>query len=350
MTTWGESHGSAVGVVIDGCPSGLLLSKEDIQKQLFFRMSGKEYTSPRQETDMVEILSGVFEGKTTGMPIFLLIRNVDGKKEDYEDQQYIIKPGHAAFTYLEKYGIFDYFGGGRASARETVCRVAAGAIAKKILEHFGIFVLAFVRSVGDLCIPYVNCEDPKTLDLLRKKSPILCPDETTSHQILQALEKIQQERDSIGGVVEAFAYHLPVGLGDPVYEKLSSNLAKALFSIPAVKGLEIGDGFQSARQKGSEHNDRFCIRDQEIALESNHCGGMLGGISTQGPLHVKVAFKPTPTIGKVQKTVTTEKNEIEHSFQGRHDPCVAIRAVVVVESMIQLVLVDALLLQRCSRL
>jgi chorismate synthase len=351
ITTWGESHGPSVGVVIDGCPAGLFITVEDIQATLVLRSCGRAYTSARKEPDMVEILSGVFEGQTTGAPISLLIRNLDTRSEDYLDQKNIIKPGHAQFTYLEKYGIFDYFGNGRASARETVCRVAAGAIAKKILDVSGIKVVAFLHSCGNVSLTEdFSILDTDSLDVLRRKSPILCPEEAVSNLMLQEIQKALEEKDSVGGIVEAIVYPVPSGLGDPVYDKLSANLGKALFSIPAVTGVEIGDGFLSSRKKGSEQNDSPYLKDGKVGFLSNHAGGIVGGISNGEPIRVKVSFKPTSSIGKLQKTVTIDKKDIHHSFIGRHDPCVAIRAVAVVEAMIQLTLVDALLLQRCSRL
>ncbi len=315
ITTWGESHGKAIGVVIDGCPAGLAISEADVQIELDRRAPGiTPYTSPRKEPDIVHIYSGVFEGLTTGAPISLVIFNADADSSSY--QKDILRPGHANFTYLEKYGIFDYRGGGRASARETACRVAAGAIAKKLLSHFGI-----------------SCH---------------------AH-LLTSMEKIAQAQaagDSIGGIVEFVAEGLPAGLGDPVYEKLEANLAKAMLSIPASKGFEIGEGFAAADMHGSEHNDSFVNNDGKIETRTNHAGGTLGGISTGMPLSGKVAFKPASSIAISQETLTTSGLEarLELSTKARHDPCVAIRAVPVVEAMLALVLADALLMQRSAQL
>ena len=315
ITTWGESHGKAIGVVIDGCPAGLAISEADIQMELGRRAPGiTPYTSPRKEPDIAHIYSGVFEGLTTGTPISIIIYNADADSSSY--QKDILRPGHANFTYLEKYGIFDYRGGGRASARETACRVAAGAVAKKLLTHFGI---------------------------------------TCNARLLTPMDKIAQAQaagDSIGGIVEFIAQGLPAGLGDPVYEKLEANLAKAMLSIPASKGFEIGEGFRAADMRGSEHNDSFINNGGEIETRTNHAGGTLGGISTGMPLVGKVAFKPASSIAMPQETLTTSgiKNRLELSPKARHDPCVAIRAVPVVEAMLALVLADALLMQRSAKL
>ena len=296
-------------------PAGLALSEADIQIELDRRAPGKmPYTSPRKEPDIVHIYSGVFEGLTTGAPISLIIFNADADPSSY--QKDILRPGHANFTYLEKYGIFDYRGGGRASARETACRVAAGAIAKKLLIHFGI-----------------SCHA----------------------RLLTSMETIAQAQaagDSIGGIVEFIAEGLPAGLGDPVYEKLEANLAKAMLSIPASKGFEIGEGFAAADMRGSEHNDTFINKGGKIETRTNHAGGTLGGISTGMPLVGKVAFKPASSIPRPQDTLTTSglETQLKLPAHARHDPCVAIRAVSVVEAMLALVLADALLMHRAARL
>lgn len=353
ITTFGESHGAAIGVVIDGCPAGLLLSKEEIDSELAFRQpGGNPYTSPRAEKDEAEILSGLFEGKTTGAPIALVIRNKDVDSTKYEPIKDLLRPGHANFTYLHKYGIFDYRGGGRSSARETAARVAAGAVAKKLLAHHQIDLCAFVAEIGGIAI---DEPDLAHLSALRKKtrsSPIFCPDEKTSAEIMRAIEKVKQEGDSLGGILQGVV-HLPAGLGDPVYCKLEAMLASAMLSLPATKGFEIGSGFAAARMKGSEHNDAFDIDEQgRVTTVTNFAGGTLGGISTGLPLTFRVAFKPTSSIKKPQKTVSTkgEKKAFLLPEGSRHDPCVAIRAVPIIEAMTALVLADALLMNRSAKL
>lgn len=352
MTTWGESHGKAVGVVIDGCPAGLEISDTEINNALFWRAPGRNsFTSPRVEIDAAEILSGVFEGKTTGAPISIIIPNKDVDSSKYESNKNLLRPGHANFTYLEKYGNFDYRGGGRASARETVCRVAAGAIAKKCLQHYDIQIVAYIKKIGN----YVAATNGMPIDVLHQStymSPIFCPDEIIEKEMIELIEKCKKEGDSLGGVIEFIAEGIPIGLGDPVYEKLEAKLAHALLTLPAAKGFEIGSGFASAGMLGSEHNDRFIKTDGKICTETNHAGGVLGGISTGMPLVGKVVFKPTSSIMKPQQTLSTEGNEATLQLpQGsRHDPCVAIRAVPIVESMVALVLIDAILLNRGTRL
>lgn len=354
ITTFGESHGPAIGVVIDGCPAGLPISTEEIRDELSLRKTGKtSYTSPREEKDDPEILSGVFEGKTTGAPIALVIRNRDADSSKYEPIKDLLRPGHANYTYLEKYGIFDYRGGGRSSARETAARVAAGAIAKKLLAHFGIQTCAFVSEIGGIAMappPFKN------LGLLRKKTlanPIFCPDEKAAKKMMEAIEAAKNEGDSLGGILHGAAAGLPAGLGDPVYQKLEANLAYAMLSLPATKGFEIGSGFAAARMKGSEHNDAFEADPKgKIRPATNLAGGTLGGISTGAPLLFRVAFKPTSSIEKPQKSVsiTGKKRTFKLPPGSRHDPCVAIRAVPIVDSMLALVLADALLMNRLSRL
>ncbi|MBP7074643.1 MAG: chorismate synthase [Rhabdochlamydiaceae bacterium] len=325
ITTWGESHGPAVGVVIDGCPAGLELSVQDLIPDLKRRAPGQKLTSPRKEDDEPEILSGVFNGVTTGAPISILIRNQNQNSQAYKALENILRPGHAGFTYLAKFGIFDHRGGGRSSARETVCRVAAGAVAKKLLKQFNVTCDAYLAQVGSA---------------------------TTPEEIVTLIEEVQASGDSIGGVVEFKTSKLPVGLGDPVYEKLEANLAKALLSLPATKGFEIGEGFQAAKMRGSEHNDSFVAVEGIIEPGSNHAGGTLGGISTGLPVIGRVVFKPTSSIKKPQETVTLggSRTLLQLGDDARHDPCVAVRAVPVVEAMVALVLADALLLNRISKL
>lgn len=317
ITTWGESHGPAIGVVIDGCPAGLELSIDDLIPDLRRRAPGQSlYTSPRKESDLPEILSGVFEGKTTGAPISILIWNQGHDSKAYTVLENVMRPGHAGFTYLAKYGIFDHRGGGRASGRETACRVAAGGVAKKLLHQWGI-----------------KCEASLVLDE-------------------EALKKVMEEGDSIGGTVGFQVEGLPAGIGDPVYEKLEANLAKAMLSIPASKGFEIGEGFAAAAMRGSEHNDPFMVTNGVAHPSTNNAGGTLGGISTGLALTGRVAFKPTSSIKKEQQTVTTAGEIVTLTLppEARHDPCLAIRAVPVVEAMVALVLVDAILMNRTVKL
>jgi len=354
ITTFGESHGPAIGVVIDGCPANLPLIKDDIDKELAHRQPGKTpYTSPRAEKDEVEILSGVFNNKTTGAPIALLIRNKDADSSKYEPIKELLRPGHANFTYLEKYGIFDYRGGGRSSARETAARVAAGAIAKKLLAHFSIEICAFVAEIGGVGIAE---PDLKHLSVLRKKilaNPIFCPDSKAADKMMEKIEEAKKEGDSLGGILQCAATHLPVGLGDPVYGKLEALLASAMLSLPATKGFEIGSGFAAARMKGSEHNDAFDLDDKgKITTVTNYAGGTLGGISTGLPLTFRVAFKPTSSIRKTQSTVSLKKEKKPFNLPegSRHDPCVAIRAVPIIEAMTALVLADALLMNRSAKI
>ncbi len=354
ITTWGESHGKAIGVVIDGCPAGLPISDEEINRELSFRQGGKTpYVTPRGELDEASIYSGVFEGKTTGAPLSIIIFNKDADSSKYEPIKDLLRPGHANFTYLEKYGIFDYRGGGRSSARETACRVAAGAVAKKLLAHFGVEIVAYIKAIGGIQMQSPSFDSPAQVRKKAQESPIFCPDSAASAKMIQALEKVKEEGDSLGGIIEAVAFNLPIGLGDPVYEKLEANLAKAMLSLPATKGFEIGSGFAAAGMKGSEHNDAFILDDKgNVTTETNFAGGTLGGISTGSPLIFRTAFKPTSSIKKPQKTVSTskEKKEFKLPEGSRHDPCVTIRAVPIVEAMTAIVLADALLMNRVSKL
>jgi len=349
ITTFGESHGSGIGVVIDGCPAGLELTSQDIDLELARRRPGaRAHTSPRNEDDRVDILSGLFEGKTTGAPIALWIKNKDADSSAYEAVKNLYRPGHANFTYLEKYGVFDHRGGGRASARETAARVAAGAVAKKLLAHEGIEVVGFLCAVGDVVCPDVEM---KQLREQTRLSPLFCPDRAIETAMVQVLSVAQEAGDSLGGVVGCVAT-VPVGLGDPVYNKLEALLAYAMLSIPASKGFEIGEGFAAARMQGSQHNDRFMAEGDGVRLATNHAGGTLGGISTGEPLVFRVAFKPTSSIRKPQETVTVDGQvaTLQMPTTARHDPCVAIRAVPVVEAMAALVLADAVLLNRSARI
>lgn len=351
ITTFGESHGKAMGVIIDGCPSGLSITKEEIQADLAFRSPGKTpFVSPRKEQDLVTILSGVFQEKTTGAPLCLLIENHGADSSAYEATKQILKPGHAHFTYLEKYGNFDYRGGGRSSGRETAARVAAGSIARKLLKNYNIFTCAFIEKIDkyQATIPDFPIEQLKQVTY---ENPIYCPDEASSKHMIEAILETQRQGDSIGGIVGFKTSLLPTGLGDPVYLKLDACLAFAMMSIPASKGFEIGEGFSSSEMSGSAHNDPFIHREKTQPL-SNHAGGVLGGISSGLPLYGKVAFKPTSSIRKTQTSVTTEGIPADFTLSpnAKHDPCIAIRAVPVVDAMMCLVLIDALLMQKTTRL
>lgn len=350
ITTWGEPHGKAIGVVIDGCPAGLTIDEEVINLELSFRSPGKSpYTSPRKEPDRAEIYSGIFEGKTTGAPLSIIIYNQDIDSSKYEPIKHLLRPGHANYTYQEKYGIHDYRGGGRASARETACRVAAGAVAKKFLNQFNIVPLAYICEIAAITAA-IDYENLNVLSV--KNSPLFCPDGLAEEKMSQAISSALENQDSVGGVVELYIRNMPVGLGDPVYERVDASLASAMLSIPASKGFEMGSGILSARMRGSENNDPFISNNNQISTSSNHAGGSLGGITNGMPLIARVAFKPTSSIMKEQQSVDREGNA--SAFQlpmgSRHDPCVAIRAVPVVEAMAALVIADAILLNRCIRM
>ena len=351
ITTWGESHGSAVGVVVDGCPAGLQLSAEDVQKELERRRPGQSRASTsRQEADRVEILSGIFEGKTTGMPISMLVWNKDADSSAYDLIKNKPRPGHADFTYQMKYGLRDHRGGGRASARETVGRVAAGAIAKKILILEGIHIMGYVVELGGIKAN-IESSNISELSIRAESNPIRCPDQDVAKNMLQRLDEVRQEKDSLGGIVAVIAQGVPPGLGEPVFDKLDADLAKALMSIGAVKAVEIGAGLHSAHMLGSEMNDSLKIMEDKIELESNNAGGILGGISTGAPIVCKIAVKPTPSISKRQKTVDiVSMKPAEIEIEGRHDPAIPPRIVPVAEAMTALVLADHLLRQRAARL
>lgn len=352
ITTWGESHGKAIGVVIDGCPSGLAISDEEINHELRKRAPGKnDYTTPRQEKDHAEIFSGVFEGKTTGAPISIIIMNKDADSSHYEPIKHLLRPGHANFTYTTKYGIYDYRGGGRASARETVGRVAAGAVAKKLLHAFSIHTCAYLKAVGDIQATVI-ASDLMQLRKLTESDPVFCPDQKAALLMMESIASAKATGDSLGGVVEFMATGLPIGLGDPIYEKLEANLAKAMLSLPATKAFEIGEGFRATLMQGSEHNDLFVESDQGIQTKTNHAGGTQAGISNGMPLLGRVAFKPPSSIQKPQPTLdlTGQPATLTLPQGSRHDPCVAIRAVPIVDAMCALVLADALLMNRCVKL
>lgn len=351
-TTWGESHGKAIGVVIDGCPAGVKISEEEINAELLRRAPGNNpLTSQRREPDCAEILSGIFDGQTTGAPISILIWNRDGNKDAYEPIKDILRPGHANFTYLQKYSVFDYRGGGRASARETACRVAAGAIAKKILSDVGIGICGFLRQVGEITGTFEVEDLPQAKDRIAHSS-IFCPCPSTEAEFIQQIEKARDAGDSIGGLVEAHAWGIPPGLGDPVYSKLDALLASALLSIPACKSFEIGSGKDAAGLHGSQHNDLFIKKDTAVISSSNNAGGTLGGISTGMPLVIKAAFKPAASIALPQRTLDTNGQTALLTLPrgSRHDPCIAVRAVSVVEAMMALVLVDLWLMNRLAKI
>lgn len=352
ITTFGESHGPAVGVVIDGCPAGIEISPQEIDRELALRRPGfSSLTSPRKEEDVCEMISGVFEGKTTGAPIAILIKNNDAKSASYLPLKDIYRPGHANFTYLKKYGIFDYRGGGRSSARETAARVAAGAVAKKMLQKFGIECLSFVSEIGCIAMGDIDLSNISDLKQKTYNSLVFCPDREAEERMKARIEQVKGENDSVGGILVGIA-RISTGLGDPVYCKLESMLASAMMSIPASKGFEMGLGFESARKLGSEHNDLFDIdENHHVFTTTNSAGGTLGGISTGSDLYFRVAFKPTSSIKKAQATVTVQgqKTTLQLSDTARHDPCIAIRAVPVVEAMTALVLADAVLMNLTAK-
>ncbi|MGL5873407.1 MAG: chorismate synthase [Xenococcaceae cyanobacterium] len=350
ITTFGESHGGGVGVVIDGCPPLLEISEAEIQVELDRRKPGQsKITTPRKEEDICEILSGVFEGKTTGTSIAILVRNKDARSQDYNEMAVKYRPSHADATYDAKYGIRTWQGGGRSSARETIGRVAAGAIAKKILARIaGVEIVAYVKRIKDI----EAAIDPSNVNLEQVESNIVrCPDPECAQKMIELIDSIRKEKDSLGGVVECVVRNVPKGLGEPVFDKLEADLAKAVMSLPATKGFEIGSGFAGTTMTGSEHNDEFYVDENgETRTVTNRSGGVQGGISNGENILMRIAFKPTATIGKEQKTVTREGEETLLAAKGRHDPCVLPRAVPMVEAMVALVLCDHLLRDRgqCS--
>lgn len=351
ITTWGESHGRAVGVVVDGCPAGLALAAEDIQVEMNRRRPGQSRVSTqRMEEDRVEILSGIFEGRTTGTPISLLVWNKDANSSAYDALRDRPRPGHADFTYQMKYGLRDHRGGGRASARETVGRVAAGAIAKKLLAEEGIEVVGYVAELGGISAEIIP-SDMSELRARAESNPARCPDLVAAQKMLELLDQVRAEGDSLGGLVVLFAVGVPAGLGEPVFDKLDADLARAFMSLGAVKAVEIGAGLESARMRGSEMNDPLVMRDSQVEFESNNAGGILGGISTGAPIVCRIAVKPTPSIAKPQNTVDLKLGEAaEIEIRGRHDPAIPPRIVPVAEAMMALVLADHLLRQRAARL
>jgi len=339
ITTCGESHGGAVAVIVDGCPAGLSLSEADIQSELDRRKPGQSsITTPRKESDQINILSGVFEGKTTGTPILLLAYNHDKRPEDYQVLKNVYRPAHADYTYLMKYGLRDFRGSGRASARETLARVASGAIAKKYLqEKLKVEIFSYVEQVGSIRTPI----DYKTVTQAMIESTIVrCPDSEKAQAMVALIESLQNAGDSIGGVIRGVIKNVPVGLGDPVFDKISADLGKAMLSINAVKGFDLGSGFEGVVLPGSIHNDVFTVRDERLQFGNNHAGGILGGITTGADIHFRVAFKAVATIGKEQDTVDLSHTPVKLAATGRHDPCVLPRAVPIVDAMSALVILD----------
>ena len=339
ITTWGESHGPGVGVVIDGCPPRLPLTIADIQPDLDRRRPGQsDITTPRKEDDKVEILSGVFEGLTTGVPISLAVRSNDQRPSAYDEMKEKFRPSHADYTYQTKYGHRDHRGGGRSSARETIGRVAAGAVARKILfAARGVEVRAYVTQIHDLIAPVMS-RFPSLAEV--EASSVRCPDEDTAARMIERIKQVRSTGDSVGGVIECRVRNVPAGLGEPVFDRLEADLAKAMLSLPATKGFEIGSGFAGSLLKGSQHNDPYVKYSNRIGTSSNRSGGVQGGISNGEEIVFRVAFKPTATILQPQQTVDVHGNETELQARGRHDPCVVPRAVVIVEAMAALVLVD----------
>lgn len=343
ITTWGESHGPALGVIVDGCPAGLEISPEDIQYELDRRRPGQSrITTQRKEADRIEILSGVFEGKTLGTPISMMVGNTDAISKSYEDIKDVYRPGHADFTYDEKYGRRDHRGGGRSSARETVGRVAAAAIAKKILNSNGVTTTGYVKQVGDIIAQNIDFDRIE-------ENPVRCPDPEAAEKIIDLIESVRKEGDSVGGTVEVVSRGLPSGLGEPVFNKLDADLARALMSIGGIRGFEVGMGFGVVEKKGSQANDlMYKKEDGTLGFKTNNSGGLLGGITSGEDLVVRIAIKPTSSISQVQDTVDKKGEKTQLRVKGRHDPCLCPRAVPIAEAMVNLVLVDHLLISKLS--
>jgi chorismate synthase len=349
ISTFGESHGKAVGVVIDGCPPGLALDESDIQPQMDRRRPGQSVlTTGRQESDQVKILSGTENGRTLGTPLALLVYNADQRPGDYNTMAALFRPSHADFTYQEKYGVRAVSGGGRASARETIATVAAGAVAEKILrERYGVEIVAWVSAVGE-----IDCPPPDMATISRPQvdaNPVRCPDNNAAESMAALIRAVKEEKDSVGGVVSCVVRGAPAGWGEPVYGKLEARLAQMMLAIPATKGFEIGSGFAGSRRRGSEHNDPFIKKDGRIGTTTNFSGGVQGGISNGEMIYFRVAFKPTATIGQTQQTVDGHGNAAILAAKGRHDPCVVPRATPIVEAMTALVLIDLALRQEARR-
>jgi len=346
VTTWGESHGLAVGAVVDGCPPGLPIEVAEIQAELDRRRPGQsDIVTPRKEEDRVEILSGIFEGRTTGTPISMLVRNADQRPGAYDEMRDKFRPSHADYTYQAKFGLRDHRGGGRSSARETIGRVAAGAIAKKILARglgspgSGVEIRAFLTQVHDITVPSEALDEFPTLEQV-EATAVRCPHLPTAEKMIERIKAVRSGGDSVGGVIECRVRGIPPGLGEPVFDRLEADLAKAMLSLPATKGFELGSGFAGTRLRGSEHNDAFESREGRVRTATNRSGGTQGGISNGEEIVFRVAFKPTATILQPQKTVDVRGEATELIGRGRHDPCVVPRAVPIVEAMVALVLVD----------
>lgn len=348
ITSFGESHGAGVGVIIDGCPAGIMLDKAFIQSELDRRKPGQSrITTQRKEEDSFEFFSGVFEGKSTGAPITILIKNKDQKSKDYDHIKDVFRPSHADFTYQEKYGFRDYRGGGRSSARITAGWVAAGAIAKLILNQLNIKCQAYVSQVGELKleVPY------QELDLSQIESnDVRCPDAEMADKMFELIDKVRKERDTIGGIVSGVISNVPVGLGEPLFNKLHAGLGQAMLSINAVKGFEFGSGFEGVKMRGSDHNDSFEKKEEKISTITNHSGGIQGGISNGQDIYFNVAFKPVATVMQDQSSVDVDGNAATVSGKGRHDPCVVPRAVPIVEAMSAIVMMDFYLLAQTNKL
>ncbi len=347
ISTWGESHGGSVGVVVDGCPPKIPVSVESVQKDLDRRRPGQSpITSQRREADSIEIFSGIFEGMTLGTPIGMMVWNKDARSKDYSEMQNAYRPSHADYTYDAKFGFRDYRGGGRTSARETIGRVAGGAIAKMLLASVSkVEFIAYVKQIYNLHAKI----DPQTVDSSQVEQNIVrCPDQPVAEQMIELIDRIRRDGDSVGGIIECVIRNAQPGLGMPVFDRLEADLAKAMLSLPATKGFEIGSGFSSVNMKGSEHNDEFYNQEGKIRTRTNYSGGVQGGITNGEDIIFRVAFKPTATIFKEQKTVTPEGEETTLKPRGRHDPCVLPRAVPMVEAMAALVLADHYLLQRIN--
>ncbi len=346
ITTWGESHGKALGVVIDGCPAGIPLSKKDIQCFLDRRKPGQsKFTTQRSEDDSVEIFSGIFEGKTTGTPISMMVKNKDHHSADYSQIAECYRPGHADFTFDAKYGFRDYRGGGRSSGRETIGRVAAGAVASKILSELGIHIITYSKSIGNIEISDENFDINEI-----KNNSLYMPDAAAAKKAEAMLQDQMAQMNSCGGIIECIIEGVPAGIGEPVFDKLDANLARAVMSIGAVKGVEIGDGFRVSTASGFQNNDSFFFENGKISKSSNHAGGILGGISDGSSIIFRAAIKPTPSIAKTQHTVNQKNENITINIKGRHDPIIVPRAVVVVESMAALTLVDMIFTAMTSRI
>ncbi len=346
ITTWGESHGAGIGVVIDGCPAGLLLDESDIQKFLDRRKPGvSQYATQRKEADCVEILSGVFEGRTTGTPISMIVHNTSQRSSDYREIASYYRPGHADFTFDQKYGFRDYRGGGRSSGRETIGRVAAGAVASKLLSELGITVTAYTQAIGDIAISMDNFDIEEA-----RTNQTGMPDKEASKRAEAYLKECMERLDSAGGVVTCQVNNMPAGIGEPVFDKLDANLAKAIMSIGAVKAFEIGDGTKAALEYGSSNNDSFRQTGETVSKTTNHAGGILGGISDGSEIILRAYFKPTPSIFQKQETVNKNGENISIQIKGRHDPVIVPRAVVVVEAMTAITILDMLLQNMTSRI